>query len=542
MAKFNTAQTRTRVNSPLTTERTASGTTHEGHPGYARDVRSELFLLAVSNFVGEDTFYEKAADRDNRYVALVRQATLEFPEWTADFLKWLRADGNMRSAAIVGAAEYAQARREAKLPGVRKVVDSVLLRADEPGEFVAYWYATHGKTFGGGVQRGVGDALLRLGTESNYLKYGEGKGYTWDRLLNLCHPGEGNTGTPGRKHGRSNQKIRGPWQHDLFAHIIKSRYEKGVEIPEALGTLTRRQALMKLPVDERRAALEPLRLKEAGMTWEALAGWLQGPMDAEAWSAIIPNMGIMALIRNLRNFDEAGVSDEVAKQVAVRIADPEQVARSRQLPYRWLSAYQNSHNDRWKVPLGMALDAAVLNIPKLTGRTLILVDTSASMSNMGYSARSKMTPVQAAALFGVALAQKCGPGNVDLYGYADGVFQHPVRGGASVLNEVANFSRRIGEVGHGTQTAAALRTTYSGHDRVVILTDEQAFAGGWHGNVSDQVPANIPIYAFNLQGYEKGMLPGEGNRHQLGGLTDHVFKMIPMLEAGRNGTWPWQQR
>jgi hypothetical protein len=163
------------------------------------------------------------------------------------------------------------------------------------------------------------------------------------------------------------------------------------------------------------------------------------------------------------------------------------------------------------------------------------------MSTMGYSAKSKVTPVQSAALFGVSLAHKCGSGNVDLYGFADGVFEHKVPKGGSVLNTVAQFANRIGEVGHGTRTAPALQHTYSGHDRVVVLTDEQAFAGGWHGNVSDQVPANIPIYAFNLQGYEKGMLPGNTNRHQLGGITDHTFKMIPLLEAGKNGSWPWEQ-
>jgi hypothetical protein len=52
------------------------------------------------------------------------------------------------------------------------------------------------------------------------------------------------------------------------------------------------------------------RLAAAGVTWEALAGWLQGPMDKAAWEAIIPSMGVMALARNLRNFDEAGVSDD----------------------------------------------------------------------------------------------------------------------------------------------------------------------------------------------------------------------------------------
>ena len=84
-------------------------------------------------------------------------------------------------------------------------------------------------------------------------------------------------------------------------------------------------------------------LAEVGMTWEALARCLQGPMDANAWCAVIPSMGYMALLRNLRNFDEAGVPDEVAEQVAARLAAPEQVARARQFPMRFWVAY-------WSVP------------------------------------------------------------------------------------------------------------------------------------------------------------------------------------------------
>src|SRR5690606_32497196 len=44
------------------------------------------------------------------------------------------------------------------------------------------------------------------------------------------------------------------------------------------------------------------------------------------------------------------------------------------------------------------------------------------------------TPVKAAALFGVALAAR--GEKVDLYGFADGVFRHKVRKGASVIREV----------------------------------------------------------------------------------------------------------
>jgi hypothetical protein len=64
--------------------------------------------------------------------------------------------------------------------------------------------------------------------------------------------------------------------------------------------------------------------------------------SAEQWECLIPHMGYMALLRNLRSFDDAGVSDEVAVQVMARLTDPEQVARSRQFPMRFLSAFKDA--------------------------------------------------------------------------------------------------------------------------------------------------------------------------------------------------------
>ena len=49
--------------------------TFEGGAAYVRDAESELFLLAATNMVGEDTFYERAADRDRRFVDLVHHVT-----------------------------------------------------------------------------------------------------------------------------------------------------------------------------------------------------------------------------------------------------------------------------------------------------------------------------------------------------------------------------------------------------------------------------------------------------------------------------------
>ena len=57
--------------------------TYEGGQAFVRDAESELFLLAVTNMVSEDTFYEDASDRDARFAALVGRLAVSDPEWTA---------------------------------------------------------------------------------------------------------------------------------------------------------------------------------------------------------------------------------------------------------------------------------------------------------------------------------------------------------------------------------------------------------------------------------------------------------------------------
>ena len=94
-------------------------------------------------------------------------------------------------------------------------------------------------------------------------------------------------------------------------------------------------------------------------------------------------MGYMALLRNLRNFDEAGVPDDVAERVAAKLADPDEVARSRQFPFRFLAAYEQAPSLRWGHALDTALQLSLANLPALPGRSLILVDTSASMTSRG---------------------------------------------------------------------------------------------------------------------------------------------------------------
>jgi hypothetical protein len=271
MSKFNAPTTRPAVKSPIMTEVTPSGRTHEGALGYARDAKSELFLLAVANMVGEDTFYEKAGQRDERYEHLVRAVAVTDAGWMLGFLRWLRTEGNMRSASLVGAAEAVKARLDAAKVGEvgngarnRELIDAALQRPDEPGELLAYWTSRYGRAIPKPVKRGIGDAVVRLYTERALLKYDTAShGFRFGDVIDLVHP--------------TTDK---PWQGDLFEYALDRRHNRENAVPGSLRTVIHRAELMAMPAAERRPLFDRLVaegtaatvLEHAGMTWESLAG------------------------------------------------------------------------------------------------------------------------------------------------------------------------------------------------------------------------------------------------------------------------------
>ncbi|MCD0446324.1 TROVE domain-containing protein [Glycomyces sp. A-F 0318] len=543
MAKFNKQATRAAVTSPVRTEQVPTRATFEGGPGFARDAKSELFLLAVANMVSEATFYEAAGSRDTRFAELVRTVALADREWIARFIPWLRTEANMRSASLVAAAETAhalianpEAYQEQRLafdneygfgatvePATpRQIVAAALGRADEPGEFLAYWHTRFGRNEPKAVKRGITDAVRRLYTEYAALKYDtDSKPYRFADVLNRVHT------LPGDQD-----------QDDLFAFLQDRRFENDVPPPASLAMVAANRELRVDAAGDPRALLDADRLRSAGFTWEDALSLAGDRVDqARLWEALMPSMGYMAAIRNLRAMDEASVTDAAAAKLAQRIADPWEVRQSRQFPYRFLSAYLAAPSDRWKHALEQALDTACENIPALPGRTLVLVDTSASMKQQ-LSNRSQVTAVQAAALFGVALAHR--GANVNLVGFADRTFRHDIRKDGSVLTEVHRFCKRVGDVGHGTRIAESMRAAFNGHDRVVLFSDMQTMDGFHDRSVDMAIPADVLVYAWNLAGYANAAMPtGTGNRHEFGGFSDAAFRLISLLEAGKNANWPF---
>ena len=551
MSKFNRqGDVRTATFSPVRSDYEAFAKTHQGGQGYKRDAKSELFLLAVTNFVGEDTFYENAKKRDDRYTALIHSVALEDPKWMINLLTWLRSEANMRSAAIVGAAEFVKARLAVNSKDTfgaaqtgndvgfsRAAVNAVLQRADEPGEILAYWASKYGKAFPKPLKRGVADAAKRLYNEYSLLKYDtDSKDYRFADVLEQVHatPADGKT-----------------WQGDLFKHAIDRRHNRTIDMLDlrkmtSLDKIVANHSLRWQVNTEGNytVLLSPENLQAAGMTWEdalSLAGNKVSKKDL--WEALIPTMGYMALLRNLRNFDEAGVSDAVATKVVAKLADPEQVAKSRQLPMRFLSAYRAAPSLRWAWALEMALNFSLANVPELRGNTLILVDTSNSM-DAPFSRDGSLMRWDAAALFGLALASRCG--KVDVVSFSNGYWGgspskvFPTRNGESVLKSLERWKNDGYFINGGTDTYGAIeRHLTDKHDRLVILTDEQAE----YGDALGSVPSKTPVYTWNLAGYAYGHGPSGGdNRHTFGGLTDKGFGMINMLESGKNGTWPWKDK
>lgn len=499
MGKFTERQARP-TTGPMTT--VGPMPTHEGGYGYERDAKSELFLLAAANMVGERTFYEDPTTRDPRYVNLIHQATKEDPTWVAALVPFLRERMLMRSASVVMAAEYVAAGGRAG----RKVVAEALKRPDEPAEMLAYWMSEHGRSVPKPVKRGVADAVTRMYTEKAALKYdGTGRAWRMGDVIKLVHP-----------------RPKAPWQGALYRWLLDRR-RRDVETPKELAIIR--------GVEAWEEARFPLPLPE-GVTWERLSS--TRPMDRTAWEAVIPQMGLMALTRNLRNFDEAGISDAAVDLVSDKLRDPEEVRRSRQLPIRFYSAWKALGSLRWGTHLEHALQLSLSNVPELPGRTLILVDLSGSMFS-GMSDRSKVQRWELAAVFGAALMQRCAEGDLVWFSDTSDVLVHKTAGPQpySVLRTVESM-QNLG--GGGTYTFHALQRHVSNHNRIVILTDEQAHDAG------DFPLPDVPIYTFNLAGYRPAHLAdGQKGRYTFGGLSDAAFLLLPILEAHRRGEWPHLQ-
>lgn len=523
MARLNTKTSKPRKGATQLATTGARTINHQGGVGFLRDEKTELFLTAVSS-LNEDTFYESAKDRRGRIAKLIK-ATSQDTEWTLGLVTWLRKEAGLRTIPSIIAAHSVKARLDKGISGSnRYIISAALGRMDENAEILAYWMETFGRTIPSAVKRGVADSFLRGLNQGSYLKW-RGKAnrgaVSLVDVINLTHP-----------------KPQTDEQASLLKLIVDEAYGNETDL-HGLDTIAFRDGILKLEKDALIKVLsDPNKadeiIREGSLTHEVIAGAI-GKIPAEVWENLIPHMGYKALRMNLRRIHEAGVSDDTIDAITARLKDAEVIRKSNPMPIEFLAAYRNAPLD-FAPAIQRAANFSLENVPVLKGRTLILVDTSGSMSYDKLSERGTITRLEAARVFGAALAIRAEDPTLVSFSTTSEVI--PVKG-----KDLLRVSDSITNLNYGTDTHGAIDRHYSDHDRVIVITDEQpgySYWGSRSGDVFDNIPENVPTFTWNLAGYRTGHSEIKVNRYTFGGLTDKGFQMIPLLEAGLNQGWPWE--
>jgi len=271
------------------------------------------------------------------------------------------------------------------------------------------------------------------------------------------------------------------------------------------------------PVDEAQAALwKRLAANELASpdTWEVALSTAgrKGADKREAWERLLAErkLGALALLRNLRNMQEAGVSEELVRD-ALAVVKTERV-----LPFRFLAAARNA--PQWESALEQAMFRALeCRGTRLAGHTVLLVDVSGSME-APLSQRSEMRRKDAAD--GLAILLREIAEKVTILTFSERAQLVPSRRGMA-LRDALETSQAHG----GTYLGRALAHVQEhcrAYDRIVVITDEQS-----HDHVGSPRGKG---YVINVASNRNGV--GYGEWTHIDGWSEAVVDYIAALETG----------
>jgi 60 kDa SS-A/Ro ribonucleoprotein len=480
---------------------------HEGAKAYALSPEMELYTAVVTAGLS-DSFYEKAGERLDRIRALILKND---PDFIAKLAVYTRTRMHMRSIPMVLAVELAKHWSGDGL--VKKTVSGVVQRADEITELLAYYQLANGRKgtkklnrLSKQVQKGLAEAFNRF-DEYQFAKYNRAAEIKLRDALFLVHP-----------------KAKDENQQMLFNKIVNDT----LETPYTWETELSAAGQQKYESDK--AKERAMRAK-----WEEL-------IDSG-------KMGYMAAMRNLRNIIEANVSPAHIKRVCAYLASKEAVAKSKQLPFRFLAAYREvkqlrSHYVSMVLnALEDAIEASAANIRGFDDNTKVLIacDVSGSMQKP-VSRNSKVQLYDIGLVLGMLLQSRCSFVVSGMFGDRWKVVNMPNRG---ILANVDEYYKREGEVGYSTNGYLVIEDLIRRKvimDKVMLFTDCQLWNsnyGGSHIEKSwDAYKAMAPgakLYLFDLSGYGNTPLSIQRNDvHLLAGWSDKIFDVLHAIENGES--------
>lgn len=397
------------------------------------------------------------------------------PEKVAEIAVEAREKMNLRHVPLLLVRELARQSKKMKSPEiVSSTLARIIQRADELTEFLAIYWKDGRQPLSAQVKKGLAAAFAKFDAYQ-LAKYDRDGAVKLKDVLALCHA-----------------KPQSETQSKVWKQLIE-------------GTLP--------PPD----------------TWEVESS--KGKLGKADWEGLISRgkLPAFALIRNLRNMEGAGVCRKVIARAM------EDANFSRLLPFRFVSAAK-------AVPkLEDIIDKAMLRtlsqVPKLRGKTVVVIDVSGSMYHSQVSKRSDMTRALAACALGAILREVCE--NPCVYATAgnDSTRQHktapvPSRRGMALVDTI--FSMCIPLGGGGiflTPVCRHLSNIEKDVDRMIVITDEQDCAVNSADSPLKAQPLGKPgsNYLINVASYDKGI--GYDKWVHIDGWSEAVVRYICERES-----------
>ena len=271
-------------------------TNHEGAIAWRMTPEWELYTTVVTTMGVEDKFYESGEDRVRRIADLVRKVK---PEFVAQLAVYTREQMHLRSVPLLLLVELTQCHHGDSL--VSRAVCRTIQRADEITELLMCYQWRTGKTDLSGLscqlRKGLAEAFNKF-DEYQFAKYDrKDRKVTLRDALILVHP-----------------KPKDDQQANIFRKIKSDTLETPVTWETELSAVGQHHFDSQEEKDNAKR---------------------------EVWKKLVRSrrLGYMATLRNLRNMLKLGMDKETMQMVCDFIANPEAVRKSKQLPFRFLSAF-----------------------------------------------------------------------------------------------------------------------------------------------------------------------------------------------------------
>lgn len=479
---------------------------HEGAQAWSMRPELELYAAVVTATLS-DKFYEGNDERVKRIQGLIERVS---PEFVAKLAIYAREKMYLRSIPLVLTVELAKRHQGDDL--VRKLVACVIQRADEITELLACYQAANQRTgvkklgkLSKQLQKGLAEAFNKF-DEYQFAKYNRAAEVKLRDALFLVHP-----------------KAKDESQQALFDKIAQ----------DSLATAYTWESELSKAGQGTFEDAEDKALAKAG-TWQEL-------IDSG-------RLGYMALLRNLRNLLEAPVGDAHLQKVVAQLTDPAAVRKSKQYPFRFLSAYRElqavGHPMTPQVleALERAVLASVDNLAGFDERTTVFIscDVSGSMYST-ISPKSTVSMYDIGLVLGMLLQAKCARVTTSIFGDSHKVIQLP-RG--QVLSNAFTLRSMEGKVGYATngwKVIDHLVSTRTVVDKVMLFTDCQLYNTNGNATIASlwktyrKLAPKAKLYLFDLQGYGHAPLRlQEDNVFLIAGWSDKVFEILAAIERGED--------